>query len=658
MTLTPKAWKDLPNTTTQISAAALIDLEQRLGAYADAAGAVGPAGPTGPTGPTGPIGPAGLGGNPRGPWASGTTYAIGDEVLGTDSNWYMSLVSTNIGHNPVGDGNIHWAFAASPLIRGWVGAKSNYGAAGDGTTDDTTAINNMLTYIKANGGTGFIEPGVFNIAGVLNGDSNTHGYSLMGAGSGTFPPAATVLKFTGTGAVNGITFNSTFGLDISNIEFLYTALTGDVIHSDGGVHGPDSQFSSFHHCNIAGPTTPTARAGLSLNKTNVWHIHDSIFANCGYGIQMGPDYVVACQIGPNNQFNGNGTAHIFASSDDLEVLQIYANTFEMFTGPAATPYAIAGDDTLFASSGVGIQVLTIQGNWFGDSGGANVNYIHHLTTWSHGKTANVLNNYFFTSSGYAIDGFKGRWNVFGNTFDCVAYNNSGTSGTGDWSTVTLTTIGNEHYGVAQFATTGRPGSYNSFGTEANNTTQIAARLAISGQGVLTLDTVGDANAAEFLVFGSTILLPPGANKGLIYYASASPNPKLILQAPCDGSHTGAVALYSGPTPSPGVSWKDGTKLGFYTQAAPGNEVVQAARAGQLTDSTGGTVSTTLASGTLTDSTGGTASTTLAAGITDTVAKNAIASLAAKNAIANNAIASLAAKVNALETIIHNLGLSA
>jgi hypothetical protein len=64
-------------------------------------------------------------------------------------------------------------------------------------------------------------------------------------------------------------------------------------------------------------------------------------------------------------------------------------------------------------------------------------------------------------------------------------------------------------------------------------------------------------------------------------------------------------------------------IGFYNTAP----AVQASRAGQLTDSTGGTVSSTLA-----------------AGITDSVAKNAIASLAAK--------------LNALETIIHTVGLSA
>lgn len=75
----------------------------------------------------------------------------------------------------------------------------------------------------------------------------------------------------------------------------------------------------------------------------------------------------------------------------------------------------------------------------------------------------------------------------------------------------------------------------------------------------------------------------------------------------------------------------GAKLGFHS-ATP---VVQASRVGVLTDSTGGTVSTTLAAIT--------AGTLYAQA--DMVA-------------AKNAIASLAAKLNAAELVLHNLGLTA
>jgi len=42
-------------------------------------------------------------------WGSGYTYMQGDHSIGSDGNSYISLVDTNINHNPVGDGGVHWA---------------------------------------------------------------------------------------------------------------------------------------------------------------------------------------------------------------------------------------------------------------------------------------------------------------------------------------------------------------------------------------------------------------------------------------------------------------------------------------------------------------------------------------------------------------------
>jgi hypothetical protein len=41
-------------------------------------------------------------------WASGTTYAQGNFVSGTNSHNYISLVASNLGNNPVTDGGVHW----------------------------------------------------------------------------------------------------------------------------------------------------------------------------------------------------------------------------------------------------------------------------------------------------------------------------------------------------------------------------------------------------------------------------------------------------------------------------------------------------------------------------------------------------------------------
>jgi hypothetical protein len=64
------------------------------------------------SGSPGPQGPPGLSATLRGAWVTGTTYTAGpppDAVLGSDGAWYYSLVSGNVGHNPVGDGGVHWA---------------------------------------------------------------------------------------------------------------------------------------------------------------------------------------------------------------------------------------------------------------------------------------------------------------------------------------------------------------------------------------------------------------------------------------------------------------------------------------------------------------------------------------------------------------------
>lgn len=46
-------------------------------------------------------------------WGSGFTYALGDHSVGSDGVVYVSLAAGNLNHNPVGDGGVHWAVAAN-----------------------------------------------------------------------------------------------------------------------------------------------------------------------------------------------------------------------------------------------------------------------------------------------------------------------------------------------------------------------------------------------------------------------------------------------------------------------------------------------------------------------------------------------------------------
>lgn len=57
------------------------------------------------------------------------------------------------------------AYATAP--DDWHNVKGDYGAAGDGTTDDTTAINNAITGAAAAGGTVYFPPGTYRVNGTI-----------------------------------------------------------------------------------------------------------------------------------------------------------------------------------------------------------------------------------------------------------------------------------------------------------------------------------------------------------------------------------------------------------------------------------------------------------------------------------------------------------
>lgn len=124
----------------------------------------GPAGPQGPTGPVGPIGPQG---------PVGATGAPGSEI-------FSNVMS--------------------------------YGAKGDGSTDDTAAIQAAINTTKSTGGTVFLPRGNYILSSplILYG-----GVSLLGEGV----LATTIHQWTST--ADGIT-----GVDLSNVTLSGFKLQG------------------------------------------------------------------------------------------------------------------------------------------------------------------------------------------------------------------------------------------------------------------------------------------------------------------------------------------------------------------------------------------------------------------------------------------------
>ena len=72
------------------------------------------------------------------------------------------------------------AGAVFPDSFSWYSVK-DFGATGDGTTDDSTAINSGLDYVKANGGTLWFPDGTYRCKNIRL-DGNTKYYSMIGGG--------------------------------------------------------------------------------------------------------------------------------------------------------------------------------------------------------------------------------------------------------------------------------------------------------------------------------------------------------------------------------------------------------------------------------------------------------------------------------------------
>jgi hypothetical protein len=78
----------------------------------------------------------------------------------------------------------------------------DYGATGNGTTDDTTALQAAIAALPANGGTLYFPQGTYLISGTLDFGSRL-GVKVVGEGkpgqSATVATGATTIKYTGTG---------------------------------------------------------------------------------------------------------------------------------------------------------------------------------------------------------------------------------------------------------------------------------------------------------------------------------------------------------------------------------------------------------------------------------------------------------------------------
>lgn len=310
----------------------------------------------------------------------------------------------------------------------------DYGAQGDGQTDDATAVQSAINAALHKGGTVYFPAGTYVIGKTLVCDENAAAFTLCGAGGGmqgnTTP---SVLLYTGSaGGPSGglLTFNSSFGFEVCHLAFNYNnaAFRGDLINIDGGPHAADSQDFHIHHCSGKGVRAPAlARSIVRLNKAVIGTIsHCGLGVTAGNAIRIGDpggSYVNAFQV-EKCTFNFNANGHILLGTADGESIVIRDCTFEAgirTTGIRGATRAVDGGDNALYSP-------VIECCWFGDAG-APTTWIDGLNVQSNahnaaeaglppaGYTGTIRGCRFASTVGGTHLRLQGAWLVEANSFE-------------------------------------------------------------------------------------------------------------------------------------------------------------------------------------------------------------------------------------------------
>lgn len=309
-----------------------------------------------------------------------------------------------------------------------------FGAVGDGTTDDTVAVQAALdaarsfsvTQAIGNGVVWFPE-GIYKISSSLS-IVYSVGLKIQGAGHdgyGQFSMGPTI-RFTGaTGPV--LDANRSSGLTIQGIRFEYThaSFSGNVLDLSGP--GADAQCWEIKGCSFKGNAGGTASSILYLNRSIIGIVEGCHFGEAQIQIQMGEptisSYVVGCQV-RNCTFNVASDVPIQIAGG-AEAIGINNNVFEAKADSSSAAVRFEDDNC---------WVANIDDNWFGDAAGGPWIELTNAAGWlsgsckgnrfSGGNTAPALK---LTGGSCAMTGVDFSYNRLDNCpLDFSGSNNTGT----------------------------------------------------------------------------------------------------------------------------------------------------------------------------------------------------------------------------------------
>lgn len=360
----------------------------------------------------------------------------GAEVIpidqGSTKQTPLSVVKSFVATGPFDAGNINFSQSGS-YSQGTVGLSlqkmvsvkdAPFNAKGDGSTDDTSALQAAFDTAKIDGRTVLIPFGAYNYTS-LNLDGITQGLNIVGegdpSGSTDFTKCST-LRCTSTGSGIGISVKSSYGVSLRNLALTYNSgsYTGDLVRTGHSVLGTDTAFLTIENCVFTGEGSAVGASSLFFtDQSIIERVHKCTFKNAVVGIKNGTSYTNVITIDDNTFQALTGHNVLIDGTTSCQTWAFRGNTFEALVNGKCSGIDL-NSTTAF------MEGLSVVGNWFGDvtvAGGLS---------WIKTKAlgASIAGNYFATAGGgasdYAINitGCQGVSICGGNRFDDKAVNQS------------------------------------------------------------------------------------------------------------------------------------------------------------------------------------------------------------------------------------------
>lgn len=240
----------------------------------------------------------------------------------------------------------------------------DFGAVGDGTTDNTTAIQNAINYLGNNGGTIFFPVGTYVVAGTLNLNNATAQYSginLIGQSTPTGGANGSVIKFTASTGTRIVDARSSQGLTFEKMAFNQTnsGFTGVLFDFSHSTSGLDSSLVTFRDCaflSTSGATPIDFTDGIISVFDNI-HFSGGKYSIYANGAYFNAITITACS------FNNVVNAPIYMDgSTFLNAVVIQQCTFEPLSNSSAGGVYINQE----------ADGLIYTGNYCGDSNSSGV----------------------------------------------------------------------------------------------------------------------------------------------------------------------------------------------------------------------------------------------------------------------------------------------